>query len=358
MSLRPRWQGWGKTPWALGVGQSQRRESTRTRHLQQQGTWITHLVRGPWLRGIGAVDCVRLPRAARGRSSSPTPMPAPCVSGLRRAPDPSVFRKRTRGWLRLGGQLLQWRARRERGGVKGCGPASRAGVEHHGRSWELCERRRLPPGRGQPGRAAQQPHLLGDQQVHARVGAEGALLALRRDPRHMGSAGQAHQRVQGHCIRQVCPQLAGLQGHGGDARPVPQPQRHQAHQGAGAGSGCPRGRCQAAVGVVHPLVGAHWAAPGIPGSGSGRGGRRCRECSCGPPAGRAALGCGGMGDAERTSAPGSDQASAATPAAELRCLDSPAPPPSLIHRPAPTLTYFEDFSDPPQTSRFTVYKNK
>ena len=83
-------------------------------------------------------------------------------------------------------------------------------VEHHGRSGQLCKRRRLPPGRGQPGRAAQQPHLPGDQQVHFRVGAEGALLAFWGNPGHLGGARQAHQGVQGHRLRQVCPQLAGL----------------------------------------------------------------------------------------------------------------------------------------------------
>ena len=56
---------------------------------------------------------------------------------------------------------------------------------------------------------------------------------------------------------------------------MPHPQRHQAHQGAGARDGMSRvggggERFRGAVRAVHSLVGAVWEAPGIPGRGEGR----------------------------------------------------------------------------------------
>lgn len=149
---------------------------------------------------------------------------------------------------------------------------------------------------------ARQPHLPGEEQAQAPFGAEGAL------PARQGGVDHA-RRVQRHGLGQVCPQLANLQGRGGEARPVPQPQGHQAHQAACLGAGVPvgvvgAGRWMSPASLQQKLCllgcgwyfrsRADWRAPGRLGTGGGEGG-----------AGRGFLrpGVRGLGDAEGTLLP-------------------------------------------------------
>lgn len=179
MGLRPRWQVWWKSPWVVEKGRTSNRKALPPdRALLATGNqgrtpYVWALVPRNWVPGL------RRPRAARARCRLPTtPYPGSRLTaptGLRREPNFSVFRKRTSDRQRLGVVRRSWLARLELGGVKGCEPGFRPG-------WSTMDEAQPASGGGfRPGvdnpDDAQQPHLPGDQQVHFRVGAEGALLA-------------------------------------------------------------------------------------------------------------------------------------------------------------------------------------
>lgn len=254
------------------------------------------------------------------------------------------------------GVLWWWLAPQKRGEPRGPGPGLRAGWSR----W-LCEL----SGHGQPGLPAQQPHLVGDEQVQPRVWAEGALLTLQGG----AGAGQEHQGVRRHALGQVWVQLADPQGRGGDAQPAPQPLWHQAQEGAcrhvsvttgvlvAAGDGPlqpPFTRsCAGWVGVVLPLPGRR--------ENASQSVRRSREEALRVvffrmPCTVAAPRCGVWGKQTEHCpllGPGSPhQAAVATLASRLQWLGLPLLPPSLIwnfgfHCPEVVLAYFEYFFGSP-----------
>ena len=121
---------------------------------------------------------------------------------------------------------------------------------------------------------------------------------------------------------------------------MPHPQRHQAHQGAGARDAMSRlggagERFRAAGRAVHSLAGAV--------RGEAREGPRRKEGFPRPPCAKICKRVREIRDAERTPSSGSGLVSAATLAAELRWLGLAPLPPSLMQLPTATVTCHKNF---------------